>query len=63
MQPNFAIASETKKDGYITFLAIDTSKATYRGIPWRTLGDFGKRKFRNLLVLARPKERLKISYV
>ena len=62
MQPDFAIIKETPGKDFIV-VAIDTNKATYQGRPWRTLGDFGKRKFENLLVLSRPKERLKIQYV
>ena len=42
---------------------VDVDKEKYYGIPWKSLGDFGKRKFENLIVLKRPKERLKIRYV
>jgi hypothetical protein len=42
---------------------VDVNTAEYQGRPWKSLGDFGKRKFENLLVLKRPKERLKIRYV
>jgi hypothetical protein len=42
---------------------VDVDKAEYLGRPWKSLGDFGKRKFENVLVLKRPKERLKIRYV
>ncbi len=61
MKPDFAIVNERVKDGYTT-VCIDTSKATFRGIKWRTLGDFGKRKFQNLLIITRSKERLKFIY-
>ena len=57
----FGIKKETKKDGY-TILIIDTKKAKWQGIAWRTLGDFGRRKFENHLILSRAKERLKIIY-
>lgn len=52
---------ETKRNGF-TVLTIDTSTANYQGIAWRTMGDFGKRKYENKIVLQRPKERLKFIY-
>ena len=61
MKPDFAIAREVDRDGF-RVLFIDTTKAKYQGIGWRTLGDFGKRKFENLLILMRPRNRLKIIY-
>lgn len=42
---------------------VDVDKAKYQGRPWKSLGDFGKRKFENMLVLKRPTEKLKIRYV
>jgi hypothetical protein len=42
---------------------VDVDKAKHNGIPWKTLGDFGKRKFENMLILKRASERLKIRYV
>ena len=62
MYPEFGIKKETMKDGY-TFLSINTAQAKWQGIAWRTLGDFGKRKFENAIILHRAKERLKIVYV
>ena len=62
MNPEFGIKEEIRKDGY-TFLTIDTSKAKWQGIAYRTLGDFGKRKWENFLIMTRAKERLKISYI
>jgi hypothetical protein len=62
MEPNFAIINE-KPNGDNTILEVDTAKASYQGRPWRSLGDFGKRKWENLLVLKRNKERIKIIYV
>ncbi len=61
MKPTLGIVNEIKKDGY-TVLSIDTKQATYQGISWRKLGDTGKRKFENILILTRPQERLKIIY-
>lgn len=57
----FGIKKETMKDGY-KVLVIDTAKAKWQGIAWRTLGDFGKRKWENAIVLNRSKERLKFIY-
>mgnify|MGYP001578783321 FL=1 len=62
MHPEFGIKKEIMKDGY-TVLTIDTKKAKWQGIAWRTLGDFGKRKFENFLILTRAKEKLKLVYV
>ena len=62
MKPEFGIKKETVKDGY-TILTIDTKKAKWQGISWRTLGDWGKRKFENAIILNRAKERLKLIYV
>lgn len=62
MQPNLAILTEKYRDEF-KVLIIDTKKATYQGIPWVSLGDFGKRKFENFLVLSRnTREKLKIIY-
>ena len=62
MFPEFGIKKEIMKDGY-TVLTIDTKKAKCKGIVWRTLGDFGKRKFENFLILTRAKEKLKLIYI
>lgn len=62
MTSNFAIKHEKNQDGY-RLVFIDTSKADYQGIAWATLGDYGKRKFENLLFLTRTKEHLKVIYV
>ena len=61
MKPNFAIIREIVRDGF-TLLLIDTKKATLQGVKLQTLGDRGRRKFENLLIITRPKERLKITY-
>lgn len=50
MKPNFAILEQRDRDGRLA-LVIDTATASYQGIAWRALGDYGKRKFENLLVL------------
>ena len=65
MKNDFAIVDEKKKDGKL-FLLVNTSKATLRGMNWNELGEWGKRKFENLLFLTRmhaTKDKLKIIYV
>lgn len=44
------------------YVLVDVDKAEYQGRNWKTLGDFGKRKYENLLVL-KAKEPIKIRYV
>jgi hypothetical protein len=61
MQPEFAIINEKQADDF-TVVTIDSKNATYMGQNWHTLGDFGKRKLENLLVLSRAKERIKVIY-
>ena len=61
MKPDFAIIREIVKDGYTT-LVIDSKKATIKGFKLQDTGNTGKRKFENLLIITRPKERLKIIY-
>lgn len=61
MKPDFAIIAErTVSD--LKIIEVDTSRASYQGVLWRTMGDYGKRKFENLLVLEQ-KQRLHIIYV
>ncbi len=62
MPPDFAIINEREIDGF-RHVEVNTSKATFQGRPWKTLGDFGKKKFENMLVLTRPKERIKVAYI
>ena len=62
MKPEFAVLHKNMS-GDELIISIDTSKATYQGIAWRTLGDFGKRKFENLLILDDAKVRTKIIYL
>lgn len=62
MKPEFAIKTEYRKNEQ-NFIVIDTSKSTYMNIPWRELGDYGKRKFENLLFFNRVSENPKFIYV
>lgn len=52
MKNVFAIVSERQREGKL-YLCIDTTRAMLRGIEWKDLGDFGKRKFENLIFLER----------
>jgi len=61
MKPEYAIITQ-RVVGDSKIVEVDTKKAKYQGISWRTMGDFGKRKFENLLVLEQ-KEKTKIIYV
>ena len=45
------------------YVTVDMNKDKFRGIPWKMLGDFGKRKFENLLILKNAKEKIQIRYV
>ncbi len=36
-------------------LEVDTSKVEYQGVPWQKLGNFGRRKYENLLFLQHTK--------
>ncbi len=62
MSPEYGIITERVKDGF-TIIEIDTRKAKYQGIPWLTLGDYGKRKLENFLIMSRSRERLKLIYI
>lgn len=47
-------------------ILVDVDTAEYQGRPWKSLGDFGKRKFENMLVLKetqKHKEKINIRYV
>ena len=61
MKPNFAIIGERIEGGF-TSLFIDLDKATVRGRKLQEGGKERKRKFENLLIIKRPKERLKFTY-
>ena len=61
MKPDFAIIRERVEGGFTTLL-IDEGKATIRGSKLLTTGSIGRRKFENLLIITRPKERLKFRY-
>ena len=62
MKSDFAIKNESYSNGF-TIVSIDTRKAKFQGLAWRTLGDFGKRKFENLIFLTRAKEKIKVIYI
>lgn len=41
---------------------IDCRKARYFGIPWYSLGNYGKRKFENLVILFHSQEPITLIY-
>lgn len=47
--------TEQEKDG-TRYLTVDTSKSTFRNFQWDDLGDWGKRKCDNFLVLKNSNE-------
>ncbi len=62
MRNEFAVYREQKKDNKL-ILFVDTSKAILRGMKWTQLGEWGKRKFENMLFLTRlKKDYVKITY-
>lgn len=61
MNHDFAIVAERTHGGR-TVVSIDTNKAAIRGLRWRDLGEFGKKKFENLLIIKRSSEKLSIHY-
>jgi len=61
MKPDFAIIAERVVSD-LKVVEVDTKKASYQGVSWRTMGDYGKRKFENLLVLEQ-RQRTHIIYV
>lgn len=63
MRNEFAIIREHKKDNTL-YLYVDTKKAILRGMKWEQLGEWGKRKFENMLFLTViNKEYVKIRYI
>lgn len=61
MQPELAITDVRQKDGK-TVLTIDTAAARYKGLSWRELGSYGKRKFETLLMLKHAPKRIHAIY-
>lgn len=63
MKPELGIVGhETRQKHGFTVLTIDTRKASYQGIKWNTLSEFGRRKFENFVVITRAPERVKCLY-
>lgn len=63
MNPHNLAATPVRfKDGY-RIVEVDTKKATYRGMPWHSLGSFGKRKFENIVVMKDTSEQVKVIYI
>lgn len=51
------------KRGDYNVLEIDTKVVEHQHVPWRLLGDFGKRKFENLLYIEYGKTNPKFIYI
>lgn len=49
------------RSGVIVF-EIDQARATYKEIPYKALGQFGKRKFENLVYVEGANERMPIKF-
>lgn len=64
MLNDFAVVTERTRDGFV-YLFVDTKKATFRRMKWTQLGDWGKRKFENLLFLTRQNkhDKIRIKYL
>ncbi len=62
MKPEFAILEGRTVDRMNVFV-VDTKNAKYQGIPWHDMGDFGKRKFENILVLQDTGLKTIVKYV
>ncbi len=60
--PNITGYTMKKRKGFTVF-EIDTAIALYKGIPWRSLGRFGKRKYENLLYINHSAEFPKFIYL
>lgn len=53
--------TEHERDGKLV-LEVDTDKAEFHRKPWKTLGDFGKRKWENWLFLNSQRDGLKVVF-
>lgn len=51
-----------RKQGLFAIAKVDTRKSFYRGIPWHSLGSFGKRKFENLVALSQKGQIVRVIY-
>lgn len=61
MKPDYAVVAERIVSD-TRVIEVDTSRASYQGVQWRTMGDYGKRKFENLLVLEK-RQKVHVIYV
>lgn len=46
----------------LTVFEVNSRKCTYRGHTLESLGNYGKRKFENHLILSNPRERIKVIF-
>ena len=65
MKNDFAIKRQVQDAGKL-YVFIETDKTVFRGMSWKKLGEWGKRKCENFMILSRwhdKKEYVKIIYV
>ncbi len=62
MMGDFTGVTKHERAGASVF-EVDTTKALYKGIPWRTLGRWGRRKFENLIFIQHAKENAQFIYL
>lgn len=63
MKNNFVFTEKEKEK--IRYLLLDTNKTTFRNLKWSELGDWGKRKAENLIVMTNMNEGrkyIKVTY-
>lgn len=63
LDKDFSTGINVEHRGKRKIIEVDTNKASFRHIPWHSLGDFGKRKMENLLVLTDTRIPVKVVYL
>lgn len=53
--------SEHQRDNYKE-IVVDMTKSSYRGTPLNQCGEFGRRKFENMVVIENSPRRVKVIY-
>lgn len=62
---NIFSITEKEEDG-TRYLHLDTARTTFRNFQWQELGDWGKRKCENMIVLSNmndARKRVEVIYV
>lgn len=63
MNPHNLAATRVRKTHGRRVVEINTRKAHYYGIPWHSLGRYGKRKLENIVFLQNADTLTKIIYI